>query len=123
MTSSKKIRSYAFSDDFNDALEELIRPERAMQMPGKGNDNKKTVWLETIASWFLMQGLKGKVYKGQLATARTPDEQFKLFLKYSRAMRKVEGYGILPNKYVFGPDEFAIYKAIAEHPPTDKTSK
>lgn len=110
---TKRLQTFRMSIKLLDALDELIRPDRLIQMPGEGKDDKKAVWIETVMSWFLMIGLKGKVNIAQIETARTPDEKFELFLKYSKAMRGVKDYGVTPGKYVYSPDDVKVIKEVA----------
>lgn len=119
--STKKIRAYAFTEDFNDALTELASRDGWLAGP-----NKKTQWLEQIVAGALYDFLvKGKVDLRQRENAlhSGAEQIFALFVKFARAMRGVDGYGIMPDGYVFGPDEYAAYEAIKKHPPTGKPSK
>lgn len=106
---AKKMMTFKFSLEMGDALNELTCPEALLKMVGV---DSKTAYLEDIFAWFLYRGMKGHVNDTQLETARTPAAKCKLYVNYSRAQRGIEGYGITAAKYVYGPDEAAIFEKV-----------
>jgi len=101
---AKQLTAFRFSPEMIEVLNELTRKKRLAQIPGAKN---KTEWLEHILAQVLRQSLLNQLSKAQLEFCRKPDDIFRLFVMYCKALRNVEGYGFTakdPSKrYVYGP--------------------
>ena len=95
------IKSFKFSEEMITALDELAHGDRFQSSEA----DSKTGWLEVSLAHFIKMGLVGKVHKGQLGRCQTPDETFRLFVEYSKAVRKEPGYSFMPGKFVYHKDD------------------
>lgn len=89
-----------------EALDELI----LITIDSKGHIKKpelknRTQCLEHILSQHLKQIMKGALNKVQLDFCKTPNEVFRLFVMFSKALREIKGYGLDDKNYVFGPED------------------
>jgi len=99
---AKPVFSFRFEPCVKDVLEELMI--NGDLLLGSGSDMAefdKTAWLEFALYVLIKKNLKGKIRDTQL---NGTVDVFSLFINWSRATRKVEGY-IFENGYVFGLSE------------------
>ena len=90
----KQMAAFKFSEAMKTALDELVHPDRLMRLA-----NSRTGWLEVCLAWYLKEKLlKGQISQRQLDTCITPDDNFRLFVIFSRAKRGEAGYKLIEGK-------------------------
>ena len=100
---AKVLSGYSFSQIMRDALDELVHKDRMLRL-----SNTRTGWLEISLERLIREILKGKVNQKQIDVCKTPDDIFKLFVIFSRALRGEEDYKLVKGVAIKLPDEDAI---------------